>query len=85
MEMRLSVIASLIFLASLSEFCLELARHWQSLGSQVRMDGVYLAGIFLGLMLQLWREKSKTVWMLMMTAAIAFVTVTHLTHLIVSH
>jgi len=49
------------------------------------MDEVYLAGLFLALMLQLWHEKSKTSWMLMATTAIAFVTATHLTQLVVPH
>lgn len=85
MEKRMSVFASLIFLVSLSEFCWHLVHDWRSLPSEVRMDEVYLAGLFLALMLQLWHEKSKTSWMLMATTAIAFVTATHLTQLVVPH
>jgi len=84
-EKRMSMLMTLVFLASLVEFSLHLAHDWRSLSSQVRMDEVYLAGLFLALMLQLWHEKSKTAWMLMTTVAIAFVTATHLTHLVVPH
>jgi len=83
MGKRMSVLMTVIFLASLLEFCLHLAHDWKSLTSQVRMDEVYLAGLFLALMLQLWHEKSETAWMLMTTAVIAFVTATHLSHFVV--
>jgi hypothetical protein len=60
------------------EFCNHLAHDWRKLGSQVRLDEVFLAGLFLVLMVQLWNEKSKTAWMLMTTATIALATATHL-------
>jgi len=74
----MSVVMSLVFLASFVEFCNHLSRDWRNLGSQVRLDEVFLAGLFLALMVQLWNEKSKTAWMLMTTATIAFATTTHL-------
>jgi len=85
MNKRISIVMTLIFLASLSEFCLELARRWYSLSSLIRMDEVFLSGIFLGLILQLWRENSDRRWMLITTTAIAFVLVTHLTHSVMVH
>lgn len=85
MEKRASVVMSVVFVASLWEFCSHLIHDWGSLGSQVRMDEVYLAGLFLALMIQLWREKSKTAWMPMTITAIAFVTATHLTRFVVPH
>jgi hypothetical protein len=78
MEKRMSVIISLVFLASFVEFSNHLIHDWRNLGSQVRLDEVFLAGLFLALMVQLWNEKSKTAWMLMTTATIAFATATHL-------
>jgi len=74
----MSICAGLIFLASFLEFCLHLAHDWRNLGSQVRLDEVYLAGLFVAMMFQLWHEKSKTAWMPTTTTAIAFVTATHL-------
>ena len=83
MEKRISVVMTLVFVASLFEFCLHLAHDWSSLSSQVRMDEIYLGGLFLALMLQLWHEKGTAAWMLITTLAIACVTATHLTHLLV--
>jgi hypothetical protein len=74
----MSIAMSVVFLGSLAQFCLHLARNWPSLGRIARMDQVYLAVLFSALMLQLWREKTKTAWMLMTTCTILFVTATHL-------
>ena len=76
----MSVAASLLFLASLAEFCWHLAFEWRTLDSQIRLDELFLAGLFLSLMAQLWRERSKTVWMPMVTVAVTFITATNLTH-----
>jgi hypothetical protein len=81
----MSVVASVVFLVSLAQFCYHTAHAWRNLDPQIRIDEVFLAGLFVGLMLQLWREKSKTAWMLMTTAAVAFVTATHLVYLVAPH
>jgi len=78
MKKRLSIAASIIFLYSLSKFSLNLVQNWQGLASKTRVDEVGLALLFLGLMLQLWQEKSATAWMPMITTAIAFSTATQL-------
>jgi len=90
MARRLSVLSTLLFFVFLLEFCQHLIHEWAGLSPQVRMDEVYLAGFFAGLMLQLWMiqlwhaNKIKP-WQLMVTTTFAFWTAGQLVHLVGPH
>jgi hypothetical protein len=78
MEKRISVVSGITFIALLLMFSMRLAHQWSGLNQKARLDEVYLACLFLGLMVQLWRDKAKTRWIQMTTTTVIFLTLTHL-------
>ena len=81
MEKRLSIIAGVVFLGYLAQFCLHILYNWQSFSSQYRIDAGGLAAASLGLMVQLWYQAKKTnwsSWMVLACGCIAFAAAMHL-------